>query len=73
MATGTVSHYRFGDTTFGITRTGKIQGMCNVKYEDERALVADWDETHDKTNPKEPRLVRVMSDGSESQLRPIVI
>jgi len=61
-----ISGYRYNCYWFGITRTGKIAALCNVQYEDEADLLADYDRTGDHGG-----LIRVYEDGTEEQIRPV--
>lgn len=65
-----ITGYRYPPYFFPVTPTGKISGLCNVKYDSERDLLADWDSQHSYTTA--PPLIRVGDDGSEVQLRPFV-
>lgn len=65
MITGYIYYPYF----FPVLPTGKISGLCGVKYRDEQDLLADWDSQHGGYTTAPP-LVRVSDGGEEVILRP---
>jgi hypothetical protein len=69
MSNPSVTAYKYGPYTFGVTKSMRISGLCGESFKNESDLLDSYDEVLGDYDDNPP-LFRVYADGNEVQLRP---